>query len=138
MLETVGRYWTPTKQASRLQRKLQDELKISAGASTPAQDISICCVTHFVYHSVNTHPSNPRSAICAERNRPRWLERLEELVRLEECLDTQGIQDAKCNQEEQDVLRRGCMLDPLYRTLPKGLGIVEAPRAFQAEFGRAL
>ena len=85
-----------------------------------------------------THPRDPRPTLCAKRNRPRRLERLEEFIGLEKCLDAQRIEDAKCDQKEQYILRSRGVLDSLYRTSAEDLRIVQTRRALLTKLGRVL
>ena len=53
----------------------------------------------------STYPSDPCAAVLAKSYRPSWLERLKELIGLEEGPDAQRIEDSKCDEKEKDVLR---------------------------------
>lgn len=50
-----------------------------------------------------TDPSYPGALIPAKGNLPRGLQRLEELIGLEECTDGQGVDEAEGDEEEEDV-----------------------------------
>jgi hypothetical protein len=60
-----------------------------------------------------TYPGDPSTAVAPKDHLPCWLERLEEFVWLEEGSDGERIENSECDQEEQDVLRRGGLGDML-------------------------
>lgn len=62
---------------------------------------------------MHTYPCNPGATVPAKSNPPCGLERLEELVWLEERPDKQGVSDAQGQQQEEDVRRPPSLLGPL-------------------------
>jgi hypothetical protein len=54
-----------------------------------------------------THPSNPSTAVLAKSHLPGGFQRLEEFIGLEEGAHAERVEDAKCHEEQQDVLQRG-------------------------------
>lgn len=71
-----------------------------------------------------THPSDPHSTVLTKYHLPCWLERLEELVWLEECFDAQCVQDPECDEEEQDILRSRSFGDARKSLSRGGLGLI--------------
>ena len=49
-----------------------------------------------------TYPCRPSTTLSTESDFPRWLKRLEVLVRLEESLDRQRVDDAECQESAED------------------------------------
>lgn len=71
-----------------------------------------------------TDPGDPRTTVCAKGKFPGRLQGLEVLIRLKECLDTQRVQDAKSDEEDEDILRSRCCLDAVDGSPLKGFGVV--------------
>lgn len=70
----------------------------------------------------DAYPCNPSATVPAKSNPPCGLERLEELVWLEERPDKQGVSDAQGQQQEENVRRPPSLLVPLAATAvgPRG------------------
>ena len=85
-----------------------------------------------------TDPGDPRTTVCAKGKFPGRLQRLEVFIRLEECLDTQRVQDTKSDEEDEDILRSRCCLDAVDGSPLKGFGIVQGQGAIDAEDSRVL
>lgn len=49
-----------------------------------------------------TYPCSPSTTPSTERDLPRWLKRLEVLIRLEESLDRQRVDDAERQESAED------------------------------------
>lgn len=88
--------------------------------------------------SRTTNPGDPRTTVCAKGKFPGRLQGLKVFVGLEECLDTQRVQDTKSDQEDKDILCSRCCLDALDGSPLKGFGIVQCQGAIDAEDGRVL
>ena len=71
-----------------------------------------------------TDPGDPRTTVCAKGKFPGRLQGLEVFIRLKECLDTQRVQDAKSDEEDEDILRSCCCLDAVDGSPLKNFSVV--------------
>ena len=85
-----------------------------------------------------TDPGDPRTTVCAKGKFPGRLQRLEVFIGLEECLDTQRVQDTKSDEEDENILRSRCCLDALDGSPLKGFGVVQDQGAIDAKDSRVL
>ena len=58
-----------------------------------------------VYAGHETHPGNPSSALIPKCPLPRWFQRLEVFIRLEESLDAEGIDYSKDEDRYEQIYR---------------------------------
>ena len=65
--------------------------------------IRIRMIAAFPLIMFSTDPCHPCTTVATEYYLPCWLERLEKLIRLKEGDDAERIEDAKGDQEEEDV-----------------------------------
>ena len=103
--------------------------------------VSVGIDTIFCLHLA--YPGNPCAAPCAKRDLPGRVEGLEELVGLEEGLDAEGIEDAECDQEDEDILSSRGLLDSFHRSparaaAGRALEPVRDHRTLGSDLGRSL
>lgn len=102
---------------------------------SPLLGLALAIVVHSMLACLFAHPGDPCSTVSSKRHLPCRLERLEKLIRLKECLYTQGIENPKREQKEENVSRNRHLFNSFYGVSPETLVVIEVNGIVQAKLG---
>ena len=111
---------------------LQDVSQNEGDFSTPRPGLSN---SHSSLACLFAHPGDPCSAVSSKRYLPCRLQRLKEFVRLKEGLDTQSVEDPKCEQKKEYVSRNRRLFDSFCGVSPETLAVIDVNGTVQAKLG---
>ena len=114
------------------QQRLQDVSQNEGDFSTPGPALSDRRSQQACFFA---YPGDPCSAVSSKRYLPCRLERLKIFIRLEECPDTQCIEDPKSEQKQEYVLRDRHLFDSFYGTSSETLVVIEVDGTVEAKLG---